>query len=223
LIPGNIADPENFAPPFQHSVALPILSNFANVDVKQAFVDEGVDIEGLTLLRNGKWDQETYLAPKADGSEERLTEAEAMDRDRKFLGRFQDEVGTLAGKIRFKTAEKPNHEHLVKFQAHVYLSNANRCGIPKPPSFSYDTVFDTQNRNYQRRVQISHTLQPGEMDRFTIKIAVLKSSSHRFRATIRDISGLELHSLPIKMNCFVPRSRWNRVESAIAEPKTENP
>jgi hypothetical protein len=222
LLPGNVDAPSDFAPPFQHSITLPILKDFADVDVTQAFRDEGVDIDGLILLRNGKWDQETYVAPKADGSEERLTEAEAEERDKKCLGRFQDEVGTLVGEISFTTAESAGCKSRVKFHAPVYLSNRNRVGIPRPPSFAYDTTFDTLNTDYQRRVQISHTLQSGEADRFTVKIAVAQSSFHRFRATVRDITGLELRSLPIEMSCFVPRSRQKIVEGAIARAKTES-
>jgi hypothetical protein len=102
--------------------------------------------------------------------------------------------------------------HSVKFHAHVYLANKNRLGIPKPSSAAYGTVFDINKTSYQKRVQISHDLQPGETDRFTVKIAVAQSSSHRLRATIRDITGRELKSLPIEMSCFVPRSRGSAIQ-----------
>jgi hypothetical protein len=98
-----------------------------------------------------------------------------------------------------------------------YLSNQNRVDIPRPPSFTYDTTFDTQNCGYKRRAQISHTLQHREADRFTVKITVARSAFHHFRATLRDITGLKLKPLPIEMNCFVPRSRWTKVESSIAQ------
>ena len=77
---------------------------------------------------------------------------------------------------------------------------------------AYGTVFDINKASYQKRVQISHELQPGETDRFTVKIAVAQSSSYCFRATIRDITGRELESLPIEMNCFVPRSRGSAID-----------
>jgi hypothetical protein len=94
-------------------------------------------------------------------------------------------------------------------------------GIPRPSTFQYDTAFETQNANYQRRVQIAQTIQPGDTDRFTVKVAVAQSSFHCFRASIRDITGLELQSLPIELNCFVPRSRQGVVESLIAKSKAE--
>ena len=61
-------------------------------------------------------------------------------------------------------------------------------GIPRPPSYAYDTTFSSDQRSYQRSVAISHTLQPFEADRFTIKIAVDQSSVHRFRAVLADVS-----------------------------------
>jgi hypothetical protein len=216
LLPGRIATPTNFEPPFQHSIALPVVKDHAEVDVTQAFREEGVDIDGLILLSNGRWDQDVYVAPTADGSEERMTDAEMQERWKKCLGQFQDEVGTLAGEISFTSAEGAGRKHGVKFHAPVYLTNQNRMGIPRPPTFRYDAVFDTQNTDYQRRVQISQALQPGETDRFTVKVAVAQSSSHRFRATLRDLTGLVLQSLPIEMNCFVPRSRRDVVERTVS-------
>jgi hypothetical protein len=221
LLPGKIVNPTDFEPPFKHSIVLPLIKDHAEVDITQAFRDEGVDVDDLILLHNGKWDHDTYVAPAADGSEERMTEAEATERDKKCLGRFQDEVGTLVGTISFRTPEGAGVVHHVKFQAPVYLSNRNRMGIPRPSTFQYDTAFETQNANYQRRVQIAQTIQPGDTDRFTVKVAVAQSSFHCFRASIRDITGLELQSLPIELNCFVPRSRQGVVESLIAKSKAE--
>lgn len=221
LLPGKVEAPTNFESPFQHSITLPILNDNAEVDVTQAFQDEGVDIDDLNQLDSGRWEKDTFVVPKTDGSEDRITESELEERYRRCFGRFQDQVGTLSGEISFTTAEDATGERRVRFHAPVYLANQNRVGMTRPPSFAYDTTFDTQNTRYQRRVQISHTLQHGEADRFTLKIAVAQSSFHRFRATVRDITGLELQSLPIEMNCFVPRSRQKRVANSIAKPGTE--
>jgi hypothetical protein len=139
------------------------------------------------------------------------------ERWRKCLGPFQDEVGTLVGEIGFAT-EDAGRRHVVKFHAPVHLTNQNRRGIPRPSTFAYDTVLDTQNTNYQKRVDISQTLPPGGTDRFTLKVAAARSSSHRFRATLRGIRGLTLQSLPIEMNFFVPRSRRERIEGVISIP-----
>ncbi len=216
LLPGLVANPTNFEPPFRHSLALPLLEDYAEVDVADAFQKEGVDIDGLILLSNGKWDQNGCVVAKGEGLEERLSEAEVRERWEKCLGQFRDNVGTLVGEIGFTTPDDRSNRHRVKFHAPVYLANENRYGIPRPPTFKYDTSFDTQNTGYQRRVQISQELQPSETDRFTIKVAVAQSSFHRFRATLVDITGLALESLPIEMNCFVPRSRRKTIENKIS-------
>jgi hypothetical protein len=132
------------------------------------------------------------------------------------LGRFKDEVGTLAGEMEFGTAQNAGVRRAVKFLAPVFLTNENRMGILKPPTYNYDSAFDVQGANYRRCVSIAHSLQPSEADRFTAKIGVSQSSYHRFRATLRDVSGMIWQSVPIEMNCFVPRSRQNRVRNAIS-------
>ena len=221
LLPGKLETPTGFGPPFEHLISVPVLGDHAEVDVVEAFRQEGVDVDGLILLGNGKWEQGNFVVQKGDGSEERMTDAEMQARWKKCLGPFHDEVGTLVGEISFTGCANASRRR-VKFFAPVYLANRNRLGILKPPTFGYDIAFDSQNANYQRRVQISQELQPGEADRFTVKVAVAQSSLHRFRATLRDVSGMSLQSLPIEMNCFVPRSRRKVVENAINPPQTKN-
>jgi hypothetical protein len=222
LLPGKVEPPTDFDPPFEHSIAIPLLADHCELDVTGALQNEGVDVDGQMLLGDGEWEsKDVFIAPRADGSKERMTAAELQQRWRKCLGRFQEEVGTLAGEICFTGANDAGRKRKVKFHALVYLANRNRMGIMKPPTFAYDTAFETENSHYERRVQISHTLQSGEADRFTIRVAVAKSSFHRFRVTLHEISGLALHSLPIEMNCFVPRSRQRIVEQVISRPPRE--
>lgn len=143
LLPGRVANPTDFGPPFQHLISLPIVKDSADVDVTPALRKGGVDIDGLILLTNGKWEQDTLVVPNADDSEERMTEAEMDERVKKCLGQFQDEAATLVGEISFTTAENADTKHRVKFHAPVRLTNQNRKGIPRPPTYSCDTVFDT--------------------------------------------------------------------------------
>lgn len=203
LLPGKVA-PVEIAAPYPHSIRLPILRDHAELDIVDAFRREGVDIDGLIALSN---------------AEETLADAERQATRQRCLGRFAEEVGTLAGEISFAASHSADR-HKVKFHAAVYLADANRMGILRPPTYRYDTAFEAEGLNYQRRVQISHTLQPGEADRFTVEIAVAQSSGHRFRATLRDITGWTLQSLPIEMNAFVPRSRSTSVGNALSRSKT---
>jgi hypothetical protein len=221
LLPGEITNPTDFERPFDHSATFPLFADYAELDVVQAFQEEGVDIEGLIQLGNGKWDQGALIVQKPDGSDERISEAELDKRWKECLGKFQGEVGTLVGEFTFGGADDQTRKRSVKFHAPVYLSDLRKMGIPRPPSYMYDTAFETQKTGYQRRVQISQTLQPGEADRFTVKIAVAQSSFHRFRVTLRDVSGMILPSLPIGMRCFVPRSKRRVVENLLVPVTTK--
>jgi hypothetical protein len=198
LFPGTKATASDISPPYPHSISVPLIEDHVEIDAVDAFRKEGVDIDGLIRLSNDKW------------------EADTQSKWEQFLGRFKDEVGTLAGEMEFGTAQDAGVRHAVKFLAPVFLTNENRMGILRPPTYNYDSAFDVQGTNYRRSVSIAHSLQPGEADRFTAKIGVSQSSYHRFRATLRDVSGMIWQSVPIEMNCFVPRSRQNRVRNAIS-------
>ena len=216
LFPSENAAPMDLDQPHQHSIDLSLFADHAEIDVTPAFAKEGVDVTQLILLSNANWESgETAVVPTVDGGEERVASADMEERWKKSLGRFQGGVGILIGEIGFATAAAKDQRHIVRFRAPVFLENKNRRGLPKSPTWTYDTVFETQKIGYQKRVQISHELRPGEADRFTVKVAVAQSSFHRFRATIRDITGETFESLPVEMTCFVPRSRRSTIESRL--------
>jgi hypothetical protein len=199
-----------------------LIEDHVELDVTDALRKEGVDVDGQIRLSEGNWDGGVFVVQAADGSEVRMTEAEVQERWKKCLGPFTMEVGTLVGEISFRGGFDVGRKNVVQFSAPVYLVNKNRMGIPRPPTYKYDSAFASQGTNYQRRVQISHSLEPGEADRFTVRLAVEQSSFHRFRATLRDVSGLIWQSVPIEMHCFVPRSRRKRVEEAIARDDVQD-
>ena len=210
LSPGQLALP-SFEPPFRHSVDLAELRDYAEVDVTDAFSNEGVDINGLTRLYDGEWGDEKYIVTLEDGSKKLLSKTEVDEQYKTCLGPFQDAIGTLSGEITYATTHGGTPKRPARFLAYVYLANKNRLGLPRPPTYAYDTSFETEAANYQKRVQISHTLQPNEADRFTIRVAVMEPSLHRFRATLRDVTGITITSLPVEMKCFVPRSQRHRL------------
>ncbi|MBV8104745.1 MAG: hypothetical protein JO223_08990 [Hyphomicrobiales bacterium] len=221
LLPGEIPEPAVPEPPYRHSIDLPLLPDHAEIDVTQAFEREGVNITGLILISNGRWkDNETIVIPTAEGLDEKISLVQFEERKKLYLAAFNDHVGTLVGEIGFTAANDPNTRRKVKFHDVVYLANANRRGLPRPPTATYGTIFETAATSYQRRVQISHEIRAGETDRFTVKIAVRQSSIHNFSAKIRDIAGVELKLPLIQMGCFVPRSRRKFVESHLNSSPT---
>jgi hypothetical protein len=198
LLPGTKASALDISPPYPHSISVSLIEDHVEIVVVEAFRKEGVDIDGLISLSNEKWEEDT------------------QSKWEHFLGRFKDEVGTLAGEMEFATAQDAGVRHAVKFLAPVFLTKENRMGLFEPPTYNYDSTFDIQSTDYRRSVSIAHSLQPGEADRFTTKIGVSQSSYHRFRAALRDVSGMIWQSVPIEMNCFVPRSRQNSLRNVIS-------
>ena len=158
ILPGDVAFPLDAGPPYPHSINMPLLRDHAEIDVTQAFQEEGVDVDGQNLLSNGAWDEDVFVALGADGAEERLTEAELERRWKECLGPFQAEVGTLAGEISFNTTDGEGRRHALKFYAPVYLANRNRMSMHKPPTYAYDVDFATQNTDYQRRARRTGSL-----------------------------------------------------------------
>ncbi len=216
LVPGQNLELEVPAPPYRHSIDVELLSDQINIDVTSAFEHDGVDIGTLVVLGNGKWENEqTYVIERDNGALERLTLSEVQAKEQDCFGPFSEQVGTLVGEISFALSDGSIVRYKVKFRGVVYLANANRVGLPRPPSATYDVTFETEATSYQRRVPISHDLQPGAVDRLAIKVAIRQSSSHNFSPTVREITGHELKLQPVQMKCFVPRSRRNFVESKL--------
>jgi hypothetical protein len=217
LTPGTNLNPPNFDPPFEHHLALEVLGDRAELDVTGAFRKEGVAIDDLIRLSQADWspDGDSLLLPASNGNEERLTQSELEDRYKRALEPFPDEVGTMSGVISFESGAEPTSRDSVKFHAEVFLSNLNRKGLNRPPSYTYDCALEIDKSDYQKRVQISQTLQPGEADRFTIKIATARSSWHSFKVKVRDVSGVAFDSPIIELRLFVPRSRQKAIEGKI--------
>jgi hypothetical protein len=217
LVPGADPSPQNFDPPFEHHVDLAVLQDRAELDITPAFRDEGVDIDDLIRLSEGDWSEsgDLFVFKGRDETEARLTQDELTDRSNKDFGKFQDEVGTLSGVISFENEGESTGRRTVKFCTQIFLSNLNRMGITKPPSYTYDCALEVDGKRYTKRVQISQTLQPGESDRFTTKVATAQASSHRFKARVRDVSGVEFDSPMIELHVFAPRSRRKAVEGKI--------
>ena len=226
LVPGDLTSTLNHEAPYPHSIVWPNLTDNATIEVIEAFINEGLDADGLINLMNGEWEtSECYLVRASDGSEVRMSRDEFSKLEKKYLGPFQDWAGTMVGEMNFKTLNiNQETHHKIRFQTPIYLCNINRSGLHKPPSYTYATAFSTTEVGYERRVPISHELKPGETDRLTIKVAMEQSSLHRFRVTAHDISGKTIQSRLIEMTCFVPRSRYTRVSDLIKQlPKQANP
>ena len=213
LAPGDIATPLDTAPPYPHSVVLPLLTDRASIDITEAFKTTGVNIKGL-IEASGRL-AKAFLSRWVLDSRLKLSPDELSER-MQHINEFKRWVVTLAGEISFRApAAGGEMHHCVRFQAPVSMANWGGLGYQKPPTFTYNTIFNIDQVGYERRVQISHEIKPGETDRFTVKVAIVQSSFHRFRATVRDIRGGIIQSPLIEMTCFVPRSLKMLIEFAM--------
>ena len=99
-------------------------------------------------------------------------------------GAFQDGVGTVIGKIDFlaPTIDGQAEKRTIAFWTPVCFIESGGRGVLAPMSYTYQSQFEVGMSRYQRRVPLSQEVKSGDTDRFSAKIAVKKSSRHRFRA-----------------------------------------
>jgi len=202
------------------------VSHSEKVWILDAFRQMGVDTGGLERLSNAEAvDDEHLTVTDENGVATTITKDEYERRCQECLGPFQDGVGTAFGEIDFTASAIDGNasRRTIAFRTPVCLFNMNRCGVPKPSSYEYQARFEVGMSGYQRRVSLSQEVKSGETDRFSAKIAVKKSSLHRFRATVRDIQGNQFQFPAIEMTIFVPRSAEARVNNFLSQEVVSQP
>jgi len=95
----------------------------------------------------------------------------------------------------------------------VALYSAGGVGRPLPPSAAYAVKLEVEGKNYTRTVELSHSLQPEEADRFLVHVGVARSSRHRFRVHLALSSGERVSSEFVEVEAFMPRSMVEVVAS----------
>lgn len=222
LIPLNRDEEPRYDGPFPHSLDLGDLDESLNVDVSQSFIEKGVNIEGLSSLRivrmsYGEADghQITYL--DKSGKEITISGAEFEAMRSTFLGEFKSGGAILSGQMRYKKKNVDGSvgEHLLSFTTVVWLFNEYSGGAPRPPSYEYGTKFEVEGKDYERRMNISHEIKPGETDRFLIKIGMEKSSVHAFHMKLL-YNNRTIETEYVRLTAFVPRSGARHLESSAS-------
>jgi hypothetical protein len=214
MIPGEVRDaPSVKEYPFVCHVAT--LTDSATIPILDAFQRMGVDIRGLERLTKAeRVDKEHLTISNEAGMATTISQEEWERRRTNCLGAFENGIGTVIGTIDFTnaTVEGEAKQHSVAFRTPVRLSGSRILAVAEPSSYEYQAQFEVSMSRYQKRVLLSQEVKPGDTDRFSAKIAVNKSSQHRFRATVRDIQG-NLYQLPaVELTVFVPRSAENIVK-----------
>lgn len=198
--------------PYTHILSIGDIDECFNVDLSQAFVDSGVNLSGLQSLRIVSYSYGgenggtiTYL-DKTD-AEVTVTVRQFETIRKSFLGDYEEGGAVVSGEMIYDSISlqgKPI-ENRIKFSTIVWLFDENLAGVPAPPTYEYGTRFQVTGKNYERRVNISQQIKPGETDRFTIKIGVDKSSLHKFSFSLLYNNSV-IGEQKIVMRIFVPRS-----------------
>jgi hypothetical protein len=171
-----------------------------NTDISKEFEKEGVDIQGLESL--AEFDTGQDYENKRMG----------------FLGRFKDGGAIVYGFLDFvgPNIEGRAERSSVRFSTIIWLYNKYAFAEWVPPTYKYHVKLSIDEKHYEKSVQVSQSLKPGDSDRFIIRVGVDKSSLHKFRLKAVYNNGAILISPPIVLRVFVPRSGARDMEEQTA-------
>jgi hypothetical protein len=158
--------------------------------------------------------------------EKRLSMTEYESLLRGALGCFQSGEAVIFGEVNYVETNYEGHKfrrtnqlkHLVNLDPRIDIYEEDPTGYAFP-SFEYSIGFENQEENYNKvnykfathkdnyqvvLPEISHSLTPGEADRFLVYIEVEKSSIHDFDIILMYNNSEQLKSQDIKLELFRP-------------------
>jgi tetratricopeptide (TPR) repeat protein len=210
------------------------VGNFAdsyNLDLSAALQSIGVDVDFINGF-NSYGEQYQSIHQKMGRSFGNFKEFIKNKQDEDYkrlinaLGIFQysDKQSRLPfpavvyGEISFAggTLDRVIKSHVVKFSSEFTLLVPGGYGAPGSPSYQYAAKLDIDRQKYQVRVQgngssVSQYLKPGDVDRFNIRLGVMKSSLHKFSVRLVYNDNQSILTLPISLKIFVPKSEADSV------------
>ncbi len=134
-------------------------------------------------------------------------QSEAIEFDYESVKNLMDEGDDVCvyGEIKYTTDE--GNARAVKFKVRVNLEGLGDAGEDKPVYF-YDASLPAGEAGYTRRVPLTHkhTIKPGEVDHFVIRIATNKSAQFELKFSFRDVGGMEIPTDNVLLDIFVPRT-----------------
>jgi hypothetical protein len=210
----------NFGANYNYKIDVGQFSTYYKLDLKNAFSQEGVDVNTLRMRPIDYWlnDEGIYIYRFYDynGNVISFTKSENHQRVYDALGPFResDKVEYTRGKaivygeISFSGMQSKGkvQNETIRFVTDISLYQWGEQGAGIPVDSEYQIEFDADRKNYEKSVPISQALKPGEVDRFTVAIKASKSSIHRFKIQLKYNDGNVYESKPILLKIFVPRN-----------------
>ncbi len=199
----------NFQEPFPYIRNITEFDESVSISLIEELKEEGIDIETISRLYNKK-EKEGDLGAE-DKARVHQAQGEYGGNDIYLDSQLKDEGIPselfAAGVLSFSGNTHDNNKEVITtpFIAYIPISFPE-LGAAEPPTMSYDVLLGLNKNNYEIVVPISHSLKPGEADRFLLRLGALKSSVHRFRAKVIYNDGRELNSKPIRISLMIPRS-----------------
>ncbi|MGA2060113.1 MAG: hypothetical protein ABSG67_06500 [Thermoguttaceae bacterium] len=212
----------DYTSPYPYTISLEDINDSLNVNISSFFKKEGVNFNGLSSLQNVKEvdsrGNHNLIVINPDGSEKTLTYEQYEKEFHSYFGKFEIGGALACGEISYesKSVDGTNQYHKFKFATVVWIYDENLKGLPKPPSYQYKTQFEVEGHDYDRRVNVSQEIKPGETDRFSINIGVDKSSFHKFSLQLVYNGSQCIEFDDIELTEFISRSGVEYLKSAKA-------
>ena len=211
------------APPFEHEFRLDDFAETYELDLADTFAALGVDVDGI--LEAGFRPQSMYVMDAMQrGQDTKLAQHLGrfpnLDNNEKWRP-FPDGYAVVAGVFEYDAidADGKLKSYTTTFRARVFLFNV-RFDAPMPPSYQYHVELKSNGKDYAVSCPISHSLCPGEPDRFQVRLACPQSARHTFRIVWRFNGDREIVSPKIKLNQFIPRTYANENSEEISPDDT---
>jgi hypothetical protein len=103
----------------------------------------------------------------------------------------------------------------------IWLRGELFAGASMPPSAAYHAKLEFDKTNYRVVIPISHSLQRGEADRFTLQLLADRSSSHSMVVSVYS-SLLQVAKSPVELQLFKPRSWYRFVDLSQRDLSSES-
>lgn len=156
-------------------------------DMRPYFAAAGVDIELWEALSRGHHRPEDYA-----------------ERAARALGPFRGGTAVLTGEMTYRGGDGEERTNPILVYFHVDPRYETPLTGALGSSGEYQAVLRADAHDYEVSVPISHSLTPGEADRFLIRLAAERSSLHDLTLALRYDGDQELTSAPVSLDLFVP-------------------